>query len=78
MSCQVLYTGTENSHRCVLLMRRGKLKTYGPSVESANGTEQIESGNGTEMQFVDWVEVTIRLVGSTAEFHVPMLVMKGN
>lgn len=30
------------------------------------------------MTYVGWVEVTIRLVGSAAEFHVPVLVMKGN
>ncbi len=39
---------------------------------------QIEAANGTEMPYAGWVEVTVRLVGSTAEIHVPMLVMKGN
>lgn len=39
---------------------------------------QIEAANGTEMPYVGWVEVTVRLVGSTAEFHVPILFMKGN
>ncbi|KAL1278521.1 hypothetical protein QQF64_025194 [Cirrhinus molitorella] len=39
---------------------------------------QIEAANGTEIPYVGWVEVSVRLVGSSAEFHVPMLVMKGN
>ncbi len=39
---------------------------------------QIEATNGTEMPYAVRVEVIVRLVGSTAEIHVPMLVMKGN
>lgn len=54
-----------------------ELRDIAEVVDPANPL-QIEAANGTKMPYVGWIEVAIRLDGSTDELHVPMLVMRGN
>lgn len=71
------------AHRFLLLMRYGKLTTYIglrdiAEIVNPDNPLQTEAANGTEMPYVGWVEITLRLVGSAAEFQVSILIMKGN